>query len=1215
LRHVLRLNLNRGQQLDVQILGSLQVAVGDRALTRGEPEVVPVTGRQLKELLVLLVLRAGSIVSNDELIDAIWRGAPTPSAPTALRGQVKVLRDLLEPNREARSPARVVLARNPGYVLAIERHQLDAHRFEDGVTEARRVLAAGDLAGAAETLRTALDLWRGPALEGLDDLPPAQPPAQRWNELRTVAQTTLAEIELDRGHHAELVPELQELVTAEPLCERFTELLMQALYRCGRQGDALRVMARTREHLLDELGVDPGEGLVRMEQAVLEHDPWLLESLVAPAAVVGGEAAGAGGAAAGAAGPSWGLPRAVLADSHELIARTDELEACLDAWRGVLGGDTSLLVVEGEPGAGKSRLLSELARDVGERGATVLHGRCYEDLRVPFQPFASAMADHLERVPSQAAARLRAVAGPQLARIVPDRTAPAPPPVPPADDARENAELERWKVLDAATSFLAAIAAEYPTLLVIDDLQWADAPSLLLLGHLLGNLTNRPVLLAASCRDDALTPTSPLSRTLLDAKRTGVLRRLPLRGLGVDAVCLLLHEMVPNLEAATAERLGRKLHQLSEGNPFFARELIAHLRDSAMLDDIASGALAVEAAGLPVEVQVLLGRRMGVLRADTLDLLRSAAVVGSEVDLDLLGEVTGRARAELTTVVDEAYEAGLVIEVPGTPDSFTFNHELLRHTLYGDLPPGRRARLHRRVGEVVESRSQGRLVAHSDLARHFSRAGSDAAAKALAYCEQAGTEAYAAVAYEDAVSHFEEALRVTARSGAGEETRARLLVALGRARTAAADPVGARRAYMQAADMAAAVGRADLLADAALGFGSEWSSLGEQDDVVVALLDRALAAVDEDQPALRSRLLGRLAMANFHRHGSDRAAPQSRAALAAARAAGDPDTLSLARHVEHEIHWAEYGAEERLAIALDVVALAGEARDPRRALTGRADVIADLLELGRVGDAEAARQDYEAEALRIRRPVNMWWARVLQSSMAGLCGPLGKADELAGMTFEVGIDLRVDDAVRIYAVQLFTVRWLQGRLAELADLFDDEIVASAGGDRNVWLLPKAMVQVAAGDDAAARATFAEAIGGGFDDVAPDTTWIGRLSVACELAWHFGDDRVAAALLVTLLPFRGRGIVVGTGAALFGPLDRALALAAASCGQLDLALELSGEAVTMCRSMGARPWLARACTDRARILRLAGHGDAEVDALEHEARVLAAEVGVPGAMIG
>ena len=248
---------------EVRILGRLEVVDGDRqvALPRGHARV----------LLGLLALRAGEVVSSERLIDQLWGPMPPPTADKALHGLVSILRKRLEPDRDRGAPAKVLQTRPPGYVLTIDRHQVDAHRFRSLVEEA----AGAPVATRAALLRDALGLWRGPALDDFTYEPFAQGPIADLEELRLTALEERVEADLARGRHAELVAELEGLTAEHSLRERLRGQLMLALYRAGRQAEALDVYRDARRALVDELGVEPASALQRLEQAILNHDPSL----------------------------------------------------------------------------------------------------------------------------------------------------------------------------------------------------------------------------------------------------------------------------------------------------------------------------------------------------------------------------------------------------------------------------------------------------------------------------------------------------------------------------------------------------------------------------------------------------------------------------------------------------------------------------------------------------------------------------------------------------------------------------------------------------------------------------------------------------------------------------------------------------------------------------------------------------------------------------
>src|SRR5215467_2369597 len=246
------------------VLGPLQVLRAGRA--------VPLGGPQQRAVLALLLLEAGRIVSMDRLSEDVWGGDPPGEWANTLQTYVFHLRQALEPDRARGGAGGVLVTIGRGYLLRAGREQVDAARFEDGFTAGRAALEAGRHAEAAETLRQALGLWRGPVLADLADYPFTRPAAARLEELRLAALEARIDADLSLGRHDALTAELEQLAAEHPLRERLHAQLMLALYRCGRQADALAAYRRARDLLADELGIDPGEPLERLHAAVLAHD-------------------------------------------------------------------------------------------------------------------------------------------------------------------------------------------------------------------------------------------------------------------------------------------------------------------------------------------------------------------------------------------------------------------------------------------------------------------------------------------------------------------------------------------------------------------------------------------------------------------------------------------------------------------------------------------------------------------------------------------------------------------------------------------------------------------------------------------------------------------------------------------------------------------------------------------------------------------------------
>ena len=250
--------------MDFKILGPLEVLDGDRGLALG--------GIKQRALLALLLLHANEVVSSDRLIAALWGEEQLEDAPRALQVAVSRLRRTLEPNRPSGQSSGLLITRPPGYALRLDHGQLDVQRFEDVAAAGREALAAGDPARSADTLERALALWRGPPLADLAYESFAQAEIGRLEELRISALEDRIAADLDLGRHANLVAELRDLAEHHPLRERIRGQLMLALYRSGRQAEALEAFRDARRSLVAELGIEPDPTLQRLHALILDQD-------------------------------------------------------------------------------------------------------------------------------------------------------------------------------------------------------------------------------------------------------------------------------------------------------------------------------------------------------------------------------------------------------------------------------------------------------------------------------------------------------------------------------------------------------------------------------------------------------------------------------------------------------------------------------------------------------------------------------------------------------------------------------------------------------------------------------------------------------------------------------------------------------------------------------------------------------------------------------
>ncbi|GAA3100876.1 hypothetical protein GCM10020001_017170 [Nonomuraea salmonea] len=330
--------------LEFRLFGPLEVTGGDRI-------VLDLGTRKQRALVAMLALEPGRVVSLDRLIDELWAGEPPAGATRTLQAYIAHLRRVLEPGRPPRTPPGVLLTRDPGYLLAIAPGQVDLWRFTAWADEGRAALAQGAHERAAGVLGRALDLWRGDPLGEFAGEEFAQPVVARLAETRVTAMEDRFDARLALGESASLIPGLEALVEHQPYRERAWSLLVLALYRSGRQADALAALRRVRTRLADDLGLSPGPGLRELEQAVFGQAPDLRPP------------------------PPVSVTEPVPEPGEVgLIARSGQLELVqrlLGEARRDRGG---VVLVTGEAGIGKTRLVHAAADLAAARGFQVVWG-------------------------------------------------------------------------------------------------------------------------------------------------------------------------------------------------------------------------------------------------------------------------------------------------------------------------------------------------------------------------------------------------------------------------------------------------------------------------------------------------------------------------------------------------------------------------------------------------------------------------------------------------------------------------------------------------------------------------------------------------------------------------------------------------------------------------------------------------------------------------
>lgn len=635
--------------------------------------------RQQRAVLVALILEAGRPLTVDRLVDRLWGSSAPPGAVSTIHSYVSRLRRLLPDG------AAILETTPAGYALRINRSQVDAYEFEDLADRGRDELDQGRLRQADDLLTQALGLWRGSCLPDLVDHPVAQTAIDRLEGLRLLTIEDASDVALALGRPAVVISTLEQLLQENPLRERMWAQLILALYQTGRQADALASLRTVRRLLADQLGVDPGPALRRLENQVLAQDsaldPWP-------------QANQALRSTPERADP----PSTKLRQVRSLfVGRDTELGVLSTLLMEADAGHGQVAVVSGEPGVGKTELARQAASLASGRGALVMWGRCGEEEGQPalwaWLQVLRTVRDGVGLPPGPHLDPLRALLGAEHGTGTTSRPAPLV-----------------FGIAQGVTRLLSRLGENQCLLVVLDDVHAADPTSLELLRALAIDVPRLRLLVLMTHRNGP--EATRLTETLALLARHGTTTTVGLQGLDEAAVGQLLEtrgEATPGLAHTIWDR--------TEGNPFFVSEVLRAPAHVTMHHPTSYG----EHIAVPAGVRDVLRGRLLHMPHRTFELLGAAAILGREFQLAVLAETTGLSRLECATTLEPAMISGLVTTCEAGMSRLRFAHALVRETLLGDLSPVRAANLHARCAQALmrgpeASMDDAEPVAHHVLA-------------------------------------------------------------------------------------------------------------------------------------------------------------------------------------------------------------------------------------------------------------------------------------------------------------------------------------------------------------------------------------------------------------------------------------------------------------------------------------------------------------------
>ena len=870
------------------------------------------------------------------------------------------------------------------------------------------------------------------------------------------------------------------------------------------------------------------------------------------------------------------LPPALTTASRGwFVGRDEELAALADAGGEAAEGRRRTVLVAGEPGIGKTRLVSAGAVSAHASGCTVLYGRCDPDLGVAYQPFAEAIRHYVRSCEVDILNTHLAEHGGELGRLVPELSRRVPEVPSPASGDPEG---DRLRLFEAVDGLLGLASRETQLMLVLDDLHWADLPSLLLLVHLVRSVEPSAMLMVATYRDTELDREHPLTSTLADLRRWPGVSAMRVSGLDGSQVTELLTEAAGHELDEIGRVVATQVHAQTQGNPFFVTEILRHLVETGAVyrrDGAWTADEDLEQLGLPEGVRDVVRGRLSRLSSVAHQVLVVAAVAGREFSAQLLAATRDAGPPEqMVQGLDEALGARLIVESdPVESAGYIFVHAIVRQTIYRDLTSARRMHLHRQVAEAIEqlhgSDDASSLAA---LAHHFAEAAPIGQwEKAADYALRAARRALEQMAHEEASRVLERALRALDTAGRPDlARRCDLLLALSEVRSRALDVAGTRSASLAAADVARTIGSSERLAEAAYWYSARCVA-GERDEVAISMEEEALAGMSGASPAQRARALAVLAQLRSFAGDSQAGDSLSREALDLASETGDSDALALAMYARYQSLWGSERVIEQLALGEQLlscpVAMPSgwlASVDAHRLVTLARLALGDLTEFAD-GTERLERIGEELKSRYFLTLASLWKTcrALVEGRFADAEEGLGRTGSLAGddRNFRNGL-----------AAQHFFLSFERGNLANLEPLMAEVIAATPG--LVAFRAALALAHLELGDLEHARRELDELATDDFSAVPRDLVWPGSISLMCEVCAGVDDVPRAEVLYRMFSAHSGLLVVTANGLHCPGAADRFLGMVATTAGRLEQAEPHFRSALQLEERIRARPLAAR-----------------------------------------
>lgn len=883
-----------------------------------------------------------------------------------------------------------------------------------------------------------------------------------------------------------------------------------------------------------------------------------------------------------------------------IVGRTRELESFRAAFDRMLTGHRQLLLISGEPGIGKTRCCEALADVAEDQGALVLWGRCREEAGAPpYWPWVQILRAYVDASSLDEVRLTMGAAAKDIAALVPDLLE--------SSDNTESAGVigdsssARFRIFDAIRQFFHHAAQQVPLTLVLDNLHWADAPSLSLLEFLYQELTRSRLLFVGTYRDAEASRKTPLLQTLGGLSGDSDVQRVHLTGLSQTSIAEVAERLC---DVRLSESAIQLIYQQTDGNPLFAIELI-----KVLIDESAGGEIATLHTRIPAGVHETIGRRLIRLSDRCNELLCVAAVHGRQFTARDISATNGEDVQRVLIDLEPAVDAGILQCDADTPDSYQFTHALIRETIYEDLAVAERLRLHGRAGDALTSIHSAHLdPALTRIAHHYYQAAAlGHSDKAVAFAFRAAESAARIYAYEDALLHYERAVTILETGGLTHDERlARAYILKGTALKHLGQVHDSIDMLLHAVNRTRVLGSAELLVDVLILLAMSTQHVAQQH--IVPLLKHALEVLPKSDSDARAKALATLAFAE--------------------RTSTDKSQINLMVNQALDMASRTCDAASRCACyQLTTMALRGDPENLRRRLSigkeyidvaraaGGAELLAEAyhwqalnyFESGQIQELEALLDHYESLSTA-RFGLHQYRSSAFRVTLALLRGDWNNLESRIEGLMKLGTKTRRDDADGVYGAQMFALNRDRGGLHAVAPQIK-EIVANPSA--RMWEPGLMLICAEIGLITEAREIFGRLAAENFSAICQDDMYVACLAFCAETCCALQDLGRAASLYQLLLPYAGQTVNHPT-AVCFGAADLYMATLACASNRPDLAREHFHQALILNRAMRAWPALARTLFRYGAFL-LAQDADAEQRRLGlqqlREAEQLARRIGM------